>query len=225
MKMTKTQLALGLIWLLVDILVLPLIMPLFNTFTNLGLNFAELSAIHTGIDFIFLLCIMFNFLRLEFYAMLDRKRVLFIILIAGWMINYVFSLGSDILMELLLPGRYVGNPNDALINEYMLQNKGAIIASAVFMGPVVEEILYRGCVFAPLRRKSRLLAYVVSTALFSLAHVWQFAFVMQDLNLLIFAIAYIPASFALAWCYEASDSLWTSIFLHMLMNVPLIFLA
>ncbi len=71
-------------------------------------------------------------------------------------------------------------------------------------------------VFGILRRRNRMLAYAVSMAMFSLYHVWSYAFL--DLKNLIYLLQYIPVSFLLCRCYERTNSIWGSIFLHMLVN-------
>ena len=63
-----------------------------------------------------------------------------------------------------------------------------------------------------------MLAYAVSIALFSLYHVWQYAVVFGDARLLLWAVQYIPVSAALAWSYERTGTVWTSIFVHMIIN-------
>ena len=48
-------------------------------------------------------------------------------------------------------------------------------AVSIFLVPIVEEMLFRGVVFGSIRPRSRLWAYVVSVAAFSVYHVWSFA--------------------------------------------------
>ena len=84
------------------------------------------------------------------------------------------------------------------------------------VAPIVEEIVFRGAVFGALRQKNRLLAYVVSVLLFSLYHVW--GYMLADWKLIIFIIQYIPVSFLLCRLYERTSSIWSCIFMHMLVN-------
>ena len=93
---------------------------------------------------------------------------------------------------------------------------GPMAAMAVILAPIVEERLFRAGIFGLIRRKSRLLAYVLSVLLFGLYHVWQSA--IFDPRQLVFLLEYIPSSLLLAYVYEQSDSIWGSIFLHMLTN-------
>ena len=96
------------------------------------------------------------------------------------------------------------------------QGLNKLVAISVFLGPIVEEVLFRGLIYGALRRRSRALAWAVSIAAFSLYHVWQFA--LTEPLMLVTAVLYIPASAALNWSYERSGSIWAPIAFHMLTN-------
>ena len=95
---------------------------------------------------------------------------------------------------------------------------GKTVAMAVFLAPLVEEPLFRAGIFGTLRPKHRVWAYVVSVVIFALYHVWQYVLVYSDPTYLLVALEYIPAGLALCWVYDRTGSLWTPIFLHMLIN-------
>ena len=132
------------------------------------------------------------------------------------MLSYGAVTVSPVLL-LFLDGA-VDNPNNAALLEIAQQDLGMIKAASVFLAPLVEETLFRGVVFGSLRPKHRVLAYALSTGLFSLLHVWQYILVSADASLLVYALQYIPSGVALACCYERSGSIWPPIFLHMLLN-------
>ena len=88
----------------------------------------------------------------------------------------------------------------------------------VFLAPFVEEVLFRGLVFGGLRGKSVLLAYAVSCLLFALLHVWQFAVESRDLTYFLLMVQYLVPGVVLAWAYDRSGTLWTSIGLHAAAN-------
>ena len=111
-----------------------------------------------------------------------------------------------------------GNPNNAAVNDMLNEERNIIIVMTVILAPVVEECIFRGGFFCAFYRKNRYVAYVLSIVLFSVYHVWQYAFAAQDVSYLLYAISYIPASFVLCWVYEKSGSIWTSIFFHMSFN-------
>ena len=109
-------------------------------------------------------------------------------------------------------------PNNDAVTGLARTDYKRMIAVAVLMAPLVEECLFRGVVFGTIRPKSRFWAYAASIALFSLYHVWQYVLVYQDPKLLLSALAYVPVSAALTFCYEQTRSIWSPVFFHMCIN-------
>ena len=109
-----------------------------------------------------------------------------------------------------------GNPNNAAISGMAMDNYGPVAAMAVYMAPIVEELMFRAGIFGQLRKHNRILAYVLSVLCFSVYHVWGFA--LEEPIYWIYVLQYIPVSYLLCRCYESTDSIWTSIFFHMLVN-------
>ena len=110
------------------------------------------------------------------------------------------------------------NLNDTTISAQINDAPRSTILIVVLLAPFVEEALYRGLVFGNLKSKSRTLAYVVSCALFALSHVWQFAVVQQDVTYFILMLQYLVPGLVLAWVYDRTGTLWTSIGLHAAAN-------
>ena len=110
------------------------------------------------------------------------------------------------------------NLNDTAISAQMDYAPHMTLLIVVFLAPFVEETLFRGLVFGNLKGKSRPVAYVVSCALFALLHVWQFAVVYQDVTYFLLMLQYLVPGAVLAWVYDRSGTLWTSIALHALTN-------
>ena len=110
------------------------------------------------------------------------------------------------------------NLNDTAISAQMDAAPHMTLLIVVFLAPFVEETLFRGLVFGNLKDKSRPVAYVVSCALFALLHVWQFAVVYQDVTYFLLMLQYLVPGAVLAWVYDRSGTLWTSIALHALTN-------
>ena len=106
------------------------------------------------------------------------------------------------------------NLNDMTISAQIDAAPRTTLLIVVILAPFVEEVLFRGLVFGGLRGKSRLAAYVLSCALFALLHVWQYALVNQDITYLVLMIQYLVPGLVLAWCFDRSGTLWTSILLH-----------
>ena len=110
------------------------------------------------------------------------------------------------------------NLNDTAISAQMDSAPYMTLLIVVLLAPFVEEMLFRGLVFGNLKGKSRPVAYVVSCALFALLHVWQFAVVHQDVTYFLLMLQYLVPGVVLAWAYDRSGTLWTSIALHALAN-------
>lgn len=110
------------------------------------------------------------------------------------------------------------NLNDTAISAQMDSAPYMTLLIVVLLAPFVEEMLFRGLVFGNLKGKSRPVAYVVSCALFALLHVWQFAVVYQDVTYFLLMLQYLVPGAVLAWVYDRSGTLWTSIALHALTN-------
>lgn len=110
------------------------------------------------------------------------------------------------------------NLNDFTISAQVRDAPQMTILIMVVLAPFVEEVLFRGLVFGNLRGKSRTAAYLVSCLLFALVHVWQFAVVNHDITYFLLMIQYLAPGLVLAWVYDHSGTLWTSIALHAAVN-------
>jgi hypothetical protein len=164
---------------------------------------------------VFTLIAMWRFLRRSFDTMVGSILRCLGMMFAAYgidvLLSLVLQLGTSLIGELPVPN------NDAVTGLARTDYK-RMIAVAVLMAPLVEECLFRGVVFGTIRPKSRFWAYAASIALFSLYHVWQYVLVYQDPKLLLSALAYVPVSAALTFCYEQTRSIWSPVFFHMCIN-------
>ncbi len=215
-RMTKTQTILGWIYLLLHIFVLPYLFDLLLQFSPGLMTATTANLIYYAVGIVFCLTAMFTFLRRAFDRLADNLRLCLLTLLIALMIDYALS-GVAALLLVLVDG-LVENPNNEAVMALAEQSEGPVKAIAIFLAPIVEEVLFRGVVFGSIRQRSRTWAYVVSIAAFSLYHVWQYAAVGRDPAMLLYALEYIPVSFALTWAYERSGSIWTNIFFHMGFN-------
>lgn len=110
------------------------------------------------------------------------------------------------------------NLNNSTISAQIQDAPHLTLLIVVLLAPFVEEVLFRGLVFGNLKGKSRTVAYAVSCLLFALLHVWQFAVVQQDLTYFLLMVQYLVPGLVLAWAYDHTGTLWTSIGLHALAN-------
>lgn len=215
--MTPTERVLGWIWLPVNTFLLPILAAVYVYANPDQLSDGALNLVTFAVSAVALLLMLHHFWRESFHRMLDRPGRCLGAMLLGGLVNYALSLAVSPVLLLVLDGA-VDNPNNAALLEIAQQDLGMIKAASVFLAPLVEETLFRGVVFGSLRPKHRVLAYALSTGLFSLLHVWQYILVSADASLLVYALQYIPSGVALAYCYERSGSIWPPIFLHMLLN-------
>ena len=110
------------------------------------------------------------------------------------------------------------NLNDTTISAQIHDAPRVTLLIVILLAPFVEEVLFRGLVFGNLKSKSRLAAYLVSCLLFALLHVWQFAVVRQDITYFALMVQYLVPGLVLAWAYDHTGTLWSSIFLHAAAN-------
>ena len=210
--MTGVQTVLGWSWLPVHMFVLPVLLSLYAAVSPDPLSAGTVNLIYYGVSFVFILCVMFSYLRGEFDSLLDRPGRCLSALIGALAVNYVLSFFVGLAALLLESGQ---NPNNAAIAAAPAESFAVLKALGIFLGPVTEETLFRGVAFGTLRPRGRVLAYAASTLLFAVYHVWQYALLGVDARFLLYLLQYVPMSLALGWCYDRSGSIWTCIFFHM----------
>lgn len=211
-RLSKKQAIGVLIWLPVHLLVLPILLSIpvaLGMYDDLMANLLVYA-----IGTLYMLLILRRFFRRDFDPICEHPfRTLFTLFACYFLARFGEIVVAVIIDALSVTG---DNDNNEAVIEMAKSSIGPTAAMAVFLAPIVEECLFRAGIFGLLRRKSRVLAYAVSMLLFGLYHVWQGA--IYDLTQLIFILEYLPSAFALAYAYERTDSIWGSIFLHMLSN-------
>lgn len=217
MNMKKSEFWGAMIMFALHVLLFPVLISLFMIRWPHVLGSAQLNLIYYLTSAVLTFVFLGKFLRTQFDPLVDRLWGNFVTFLFGWAIYFVLAFFVGVIMTWLGIGSE-DNPNNSAVNDMLGQERNIIIAMTVFLAPIVEECIFRGGFFCGFYRKNRYLAYVLSIVLFSVYHVWQYAFAAQDVSYLLYAVSYIPASFVLCWVYEKSGSIWTSIFFHMSFN-------
>ncbi len=218
--MRRSERLFGFIYLPVHVFVLPIILglliPLIAPDADESLVAARMNLIYYAISAVFLFAVLFRFLKQSFSDMLDNRLRSFQAVALGYFLTFTGSFLVSSVLYLLIDEPV--NPNNAEIIRLASLNSGTVIVSAVLLGPIVEETLFRGVLFGTLRKKNRLLAYAVTAGVFAVYHIWQYFFVGFDWNLFLYMLQYIPSALVLCWAYEYSGSIWPPIVLHALVN-------
>ena len=210
-RMRGYELAAALVYIPIHVLGVPML---------LGWLFAEGRISSVGVNTLYyiigaayMLVFLWRFFRTEFYSLCDYGF--------GFVLEILKSYGIMILCSLVVNGAlmaagFSSNPNNEAIFEMAGEDIAHTAAIAVFLAPIVEEPMFRGGIFGLIRRKSRFAAYAVSMLAFGAYHVW--GYVGSAPLTWLYVLQYLPISFLLARCYEKTNSIWTSIFLHMTVN-------
>lgn len=218
--MSHTESIIGWVYVFVHVFAMTYILSALNIYVFPAMGFqlstGNLNLLYYGIGFIFLLITLFKFMKQSFADLCSNVLDTLIGVGAGYILYILLSYAVSSFLSLFLSD--LTNPNSsAVINETRL-NPNTMLAIGVLLAPIVEEILFRGVVFGTLRKKSRLLAYVVSSVFFSIYHLWSYLIYSFNPVLLLFLVQYVPAGIVLAWSYERGRNVWCPVFLHMLIN-------
>lgn len=213
--LTRLETIVGWVYLPIHAVILPILLGLLMLLYPSGdLSEPSLNLIYYLIGLTVVVVFYRKLLRREFDHLCDAPLSFFYGFATGYLLWYALSSLATAIMLLL--GAEETNPNNDYIAALSQQDYRLMMTVGVFFAPVLEEILFRGVVFQSIRKKNRLLAYMISIALFSVYHVWQYA--VWDPSQLLFALQYIPITLAITWSYERSGTLWAPIALHMFNN-------
>lgn len=210
--LSPTETALVLVWLPVHVALLPWLLR--QMFERGVIDVLQANVLLYGLGFGYMLAVAFRFLRRDFDALIDRPLFVAGQVCSGYIVMLAFNMLAALLIE-RLTGEAENVNNDSL-QELVDVAYGPMKAALVYLGPLTEEMLFRAGLFGTLRRRNRLLAYAVSMLAFSVYHVWTYA--GADPGYWIFLLQYLPAGWLLARCYERTNTIWGSVFFHMLTN-------
>lgn len=212
-RLSRGETIAALLYLPVHIALLPMALVLAGP--SLGLNEVDLNLLSYIIGTGYMLLLLFKFLRRDFDPLLDRPGYCALEVITGYALMYIGNtVAAGLLM--LVPGVAEINPNNSAVMEMASMAWGKVSAMAIFLAPIVEECMFRAGIFGTLRRYNRWAAYVASVLAFSVYHVYGYA--MTNSMYWIYIVQYIPVSILLCRVYERTNTIWSSIFFHMLVN-------
>ena len=212
-RLSKKETVAALAYLPVHLVLLPL---LLQQMINRGaMDDVAANVICYSVGLLYMLGLLFPFLRRDFDPLCDRPFYCLLEILENYGLMYLGNLAIAALMLLVL-NQTNENPNNAGLMDMAGRGWNKMSAVAVFMAPIVEECMFRAGVFGTLRRYNRWAAYLTATLAFSFYHVWAYALV--DPIYWLYFIQYVPVSLLLCRVYERTNSIWGSIFFHMLVN-------
>ena len=214
--MSRKEIICGLSYLAIQLLFLPILLLFVNSLLGSPLSDAQINFVYFGVDFLCVTLIFHRFLlNSAKQAVADIFRCLRFAAI-GFVLYWVGSSVMSMGIYYFYPEFY--NVNDQSIMEMTQQNQTLMTIGTVLLVPVVEETLYRGVIFGGLYRCNRMIAYIVSTVVFSALHVVGYIGYYEPLHLVMCFLQYIPAGICLAFAYVKADTIWAPILMHMSIN-------
>lgn len=215
-KPTPNELVFGFIYFLLQLLVIPGIIVAVDMMLPAALPEAVLNFIVFAINFLAVLVIFWKFLRANWQVV--RRQPWAALRWAG--IGLAIYMAGSFLFGWIVPqiDPDFANINDAAIMEMVQGHFTLMSVGTVFLVPIAEECFYRGLIFRGLYDRFPVLAYLLSMSFFSLAHVLGYVVLADWQTLVISFFQYLPASFALAWSYRKSGSIFVPVLIHMSVN-------
>ena len=219
-SMTKAQAIYGIFFIPFHSVLLPLafssVYAKIMVPAGIILSEATINLVLYSMSFLILLFPMLSYLRNSFSAIFDHPGKFITSVLMGISAHYVLSFILSFLLLLIMPE--LANPNtDAIISEAN-NNTAQTLVFTVLLAPIIEETIFRGALFGTIRKKHRILAYIITTIVFSIYHLWSFFFISYSNALWLYLLQYVPITVILCLTYEKVGTLWSPILIHAVIN-------
>lgn len=176
----------------------------------------SLNAAYYIVNFIITALLFRRFLAYSLPIAADHFLKFLKALVMGFVLYEGFQVLTVMIATFIFPSFVT--PNDDVIRGMAGQNYRVMWVGAVLLAPIVEETLVRGLIFSNIRRKNRLLSYILTALVFAALHILSYILDMDVLSILLNLLVYGLPSIALCACYEMSGTIWAPIALHMIIN-------
>lgn len=202
------------VYLPVHIVILPTVI---SAIASAGyINYSLGNFLLYAIVAVYMTVFAWHFLRRDFDPLCDRFLKVLIEVGSGYIMMLFFNYALALILSYMGDISSATNPNNQTVVELAYENMGLISAMAIYLAPIAEEVMFRGLLFGYVRKRNRIAAYIFSMLAFSLYHVWGYA--VTDPYYWIYLLQYLPISWLLCRCYERTNTIWSSIMLHALVN-------
>lgn len=210
-ELTSRERRAGWLWLAFQMLFLPSLITAAAGLSGTAANF-----VYHLICFGAVWAIFHRFLRESRAPLAGNSRRAFPVAVVSLAVYY----GAFYLLQ---AGIDAIDPEFSNVNDNSIQALGQedmllTALTTIVLAPLSEECFYRGLIFHTGGRLGRFWAYALSCLAFSAIHVAGYIGSYPALRLLLCFVQYLPAGLVLAGSMEATGSIFTPIFLHMLIN-------
>ena len=216
-NMSRKETVLGWLLVLLHFLILPVGLVLINNYLPRSLTLAQINLIAFVSVFALTILIFWRFLWRNILTARQNLAKCLRSALIGFLIYWLGGVLISLLITQIDPD--FTNINDANINTMLDGGAPGLAAAIVLMAPISEECMYRGLLLQYTRRLGKLPAYLLTLIIFALIHVVGYIGSADLTTLGLCLLQYLPAGFGLVWAYEHSDSIWTSITIHVAINL------
>ena len=215
-SLNKKEILWGWLYLAVEFLILPAALYLLSVRLFPGASDAEVNFVFYLLNFLGTLLIYRKFLRRNLGLAKRNLLTVFVYTILGLFIYWASSLVMSEITYRLMPD-FV-NVNDASIAAMSQDGYMLMAIGTVLLVPAAEECMFRGLLFRGFYSRSRWAAYLISALCFCLPHVSAYIGSYDWSVLALCFVQYLPAGLMLAWSYEKSNTIFTPVLIHTIIN-------
>lgn len=214
--LTGQEILSAIVYLALQLFVLPGLLRWCNQQMADPLNEAELNFLYYLVNFMAMLLIFHDFLGRSARQATQHPADFCQAVILGLVAYYACTYVTNWVIRQLVPG--FTNYNDEAIAAMRSGNSFLVLIGTVILVPPFEECMYRGLLFRSLYRKNRVIAYILSILIFAMIHILGYLGRYSPLELLMAVLQYLPAGLCLAWTYVKGDTIFAPIIVHAAIN-------
>ena len=215
-EMRRYEIIGGCVYLAFYLFVMSSAVHLVLNLLGLPVDTVTLNKIYFFANFIITAVLFRRFLAYSLPMAADQPLRFLKGILLGFCIYEGCQVALGILCGLIAPNLWT--PNDDNIRSIAAESYRVMWVGAVLLAPLTEETLIRGLVFGNLRRKNRVLAYIITALVFGLMHIVVYIPRMDVVTLVLNLALYAFPSAALCAAYEYAGTIWAPIALHMILN-------
>lgn len=206
----------GYIYIIIQVLVLPYILTIFNSLLHTPLSDGELNFIFFSINFVSVIAIFHRYLRASVNLLLQRPFIILRYAFLGFLAYQIAKFLITFIVLRIYPE--FTNLNDQSVMHLFAQNYTLMSISVILLAPLAEEVLYRGVLFGSIYKENPILGYVISAIAFCSIHIISYIGLYKPADLLCSFLIYLPAGIFLSWSYEKSGCIIAPILIHIASN-------
>lgn len=162
-----------------------------------------------------MISVVWAWFRREFYLFIQNPFKNLVHILKNYGLMMVSSITMNLILVLVFGLEQSGNQS-SIIQLYAQQPLKVMFAALVF-APVVEELVFRGSLYAPIRKNQHLFGILLSSFAFGFLHVYQSLFTGNFMDLL-FIFSYGLLGSFMCRVYDKTNSFFSCVLLHFLNN-------